>query len=45
MENKLREKIDSWLGKELKIILKDKREIYGVFVCVDKSLNFILKSK
>jgi hypothetical protein len=43
-ESSLKTKIKSWLGIELKIILTDKRIIYGKFVCVDKSLNFLLIS-
>lgn len=39
-----REKLRSWLGKILKIVITDERVIVGCFVCTDREANVILEN-
>lgn len=39
-----REKLASWLGKLLKIVITDDRIIIGIFTCTDRDSNIVLEN-
>lgn len=42
--NKAKEKLKSWLGRVVKIIITDERCLVGKFICTDRDGNTILEN-
>jgi len=44
MSDASRQKLASWLNKNMKITMSDGRVLVGIFMCTDKECNVILAS-
>ncbi len=44
VKSALRLKLESWLNKNMKILMSDGRTLVGIFLCTDRDRNVILGS-